>query len=122
MLYNVLASAVKLHESAIYIYTHTHIYIYPLLLEHPSHPPKSGFINGVEVSSGLVNMPRQMEKFFLTFRRVRMASKHHSVGKIDSNSSFPGASIFCYGMLLLRTLPYPGVKNLQLTCSDADYY
>ena len=116
MLYNVLASAIKLHESAIHTHTHTHthIYIYPLILEHPSQPPKSGFVNGVEVSSGLVDIHRQMEKFFLTFRRVRMASKHHSVGKIDSNSSFPGASIFCYGMLLLRTLLYPGVKKFAI--------
>ena len=97
------------------------MYIYPLPLEHPSHPLKSGFINGLEVSSGLVDIHRQMENFLLTFRRVRMASKHHSVGKIDSNSSFPDASIFCYGMLLLRILLYPGVKKLQLTCSDADY-
>ena len=43
-----------------------------------------------------------------------MASKHHSVGKIDSNSSFPDASIFCYWMLLLRTLLYPVVKKFAI--------
>lgn len=36
---------------------------------------------------------------FLTFRRFRMTSKHHSVEMMDSNSLPPDTSNFWYGML-----------------------